>query len=184
MSSIMSRAVRHGYLMVNPCREVEWDDGGAKPKPTMIDSAQVELRASLIDPHYRSLVVLLAFSGLRRSEATGLRWGDIDFGRGVIHVRRTVAEISVAAAKRAALPDVTPGFVEGPTRNKHERTTVLLPRVAALLSPGAADEPVFGWSRAPPQSARPVLGTFSARPGTVGPDRLGRVATRGLRSTG
>ena len=37
---------------------------------------------------YRPLFELLAFTGLRIGEALGLRWGDVDFEAGVLHVRQ------------------------------------------------------------------------------------------------
>ena len=39
------------------------------------------------DPH-RTLVFLVAVTGLRISEALGLRWGDLDYERQMIHLRR------------------------------------------------------------------------------------------------
>ena len=39
------------------------------------------------DPH-RLLVFLVAVAGLRISESLGLRWGDLDYKRQMIHVRR------------------------------------------------------------------------------------------------
>ena len=41
----------------------------------------------LKDPH-RTLVFLIAVTGLRISEALGLKWGDLDYERQMIHLRR------------------------------------------------------------------------------------------------
>jgi integrase len=41
----------------------------------------------LKDPH-RTLVFLIAVTGLRISEALGLKWEDLDYGRQMIHLRR------------------------------------------------------------------------------------------------
>ena len=41
----------------------------------------------LKDPH-RTLVFLVAVTGLRISEALGLKWGDLDYERQMIHLRR------------------------------------------------------------------------------------------------
>src|ERR1019366_9823355 len=41
----------------------------------------------LEDP-YRTLVFLVAVTGLRISEALGLKWGDLDHERQMIHLRR------------------------------------------------------------------------------------------------
>src|ERR1019366_6279907 len=37
---------------------------------------------------YRTLVFLVAVTGLRISEALGLKWGDLDYERQMIHLRR------------------------------------------------------------------------------------------------
>ena len=41
----------------------------------------------LEDP-YRTLVFLVAVTGLRISEALGLKWGDLDYEKQMIHLRR------------------------------------------------------------------------------------------------
>jgi integrase len=41
----------------------------------------------LEDP-YRTLVFLVAVTGLRISEALGLKWGDLNYERQMIHLRR------------------------------------------------------------------------------------------------
>jgi integrase len=40
-------------------------------------------------PAYGTFVHLLAWTGMRPSEAAGLQWGDVDFKRGLLHVRRS-----------------------------------------------------------------------------------------------
>jgi integrase len=42
--------------------------------------------AALPSPVARDYILLMLFTGLRRAEAAGLRWGDIDFGAGVVRV--------------------------------------------------------------------------------------------------
>ncbi len=41
-----------------------------------------------LDDPYRTLVFLVAVTGLRISEALGLKWGDLDYARQMIHLRR------------------------------------------------------------------------------------------------
>jgi integrase len=42
--------------------------------------------AELPNPIHRDLITLLLFTGLRRSEATGLRWEEVDFTAGMIRI--------------------------------------------------------------------------------------------------
>lgn len=41
----------------------------------------------LLDKRNRALVAVLLLTGIRRSEAAALRWADVDFDNGVLHVR-------------------------------------------------------------------------------------------------
>lgn len=54
------------------------------------DFVDVIKQISLLEPEDAKLIALMAFTGMRRNEVLGLRWEDIDFGGGVIHVRRGV----------------------------------------------------------------------------------------------
>jgi integrase len=49
---------------------------------------EIQRLVQAADPRQRPLLVLLAFCGLRASEARGLRWADIDLKHGVLHVRQ------------------------------------------------------------------------------------------------
>jgi integrase len=48
-------------------------------------TVEMEVRA----PYLKTLVLLLAYSGLRPSEALRLRWTDLDFGKGAISVKKS-----------------------------------------------------------------------------------------------
>ena len=52
-----------------------------------VDEGRMLLKATRDDRLFAALVVLLLL-GLRRSEALGLRWADVDFDAGVLHVRQ------------------------------------------------------------------------------------------------
>ena len=41
------------------------------------------------NPKYRMMTILLLLTGMRKGEALGLEWKDIDFDRSVIHIERT-----------------------------------------------------------------------------------------------
>lgn len=149
LGPIMRRARRLGYIASNPVLDLERSRlKGGRPKPVMIGFAQVELLASVIEPYYAPLITFAAFTGCRAGELAELRWRDLDFAGGWVNVERSVAEISIAEAKRSGLPSVTPGFHIGPPKNGHARRTVLLPSVAELLGePGAPEDLVFRMER-------------------------------------
>ena len=61
-------------------------------RPWTVDEAKRFLAASKPDPLYAAFVVLV-LCGLRRGEVLGLRWTDIDFDAGAIHVHQQIQRI-------------------------------------------------------------------------------------------
>lgn len=89
----LKRAVRLGLLVANPCDRV---DPPKLPRTEMkaLDEIGTErLLAAARTSNCPSLyvaVLLAANTGMRRGEVLGLRWSDLDFDAGVLHVRRTL----------------------------------------------------------------------------------------------
>jgi integrase len=90
-------AVRWGRLARNPADAA--DPPRSRPKP---DSAQAWEGATLqrfldgtraAGDRLYPLWVLLATTGMRRGEALGLRWADVDLEAGRAHVRQTVIQV-------------------------------------------------------------------------------------------
>jgi integrase len=70
---------------------------GERPTPTAREKfifSDDDLRSLLeaATPHWRVLWMVMAYSGLRISEALGLRWCDVDFKNSVIHVRHQLGK--------------------------------------------------------------------------------------------
>ena len=90
LSAALSRAVREELITRNVARLVElpaWEPRVVVPwSPT---EALAFLQAAIDDPLYPAFVLLLLY-GLRRGEALGLRWQDIDIEAQVIHVRQQI----------------------------------------------------------------------------------------------
>jgi integrase len=87
LSQLMGAAVDDLLIPVSPCARVKLPSrptSEVRP-PTPGEVADLAAR---INPRQRALVVLLAGSGLRISEALGLRVPDIDFLRGSLRVER------------------------------------------------------------------------------------------------
>ncbi len=94
LSAALTRAVREELIIRNVARLVElpeWQRGTIRPWSA--DEARRFLAAAKADPLYPAFVLLLLY-GLRRGEALGLRWNDIDFDAGTIHVRQQLQRIS------------------------------------------------------------------------------------------
>lgn len=87
LSQLMDAAVDDLLVPTSPCARVKLPSRPtAEVRPPT--PAEVAAIAASIDPRQRALVVLLAGTGLRISEALGLRVSDVDFLRGTLRVER------------------------------------------------------------------------------------------------
>jgi len=75
------------------------------PREEMLFLTTDEVRAlaEKIDPHYRVLIYVAAYTGRRSGELLARRRQDVDLLRGVLHERRALKRIPNFGA-RAALP--------------------------------------------------------------------------------
>ena len=74
LSSILETAVEYGYLQANPARGVKFPQEALKVTPVLIvGEAFAALLAQMTEPH-RTMVGLIAATGLRIGELLALRW--------------------------------------------------------------------------------------------------------------
>jgi integrase len=92
-SKVFSWAVRCGWLKENPCSQIAVPKSGIKRKRFVLTQQQVMTLIGELPRREAVMVVLLAITGLRISEAVALRWSD--FEDGFIQVRRYVYEAQV-----------------------------------------------------------------------------------------
>lgn len=92
LSSVLESAVEYGYLQANPARGVKFPQKPIKPRPALIAGDEfVRLLRHLGEPH-RTMVTLIAATGLRIGELLALRWGALDLDAGTLTVRESVYE--------------------------------------------------------------------------------------------
>lgn len=106
LSAMFGYAARRGVMATNPVKQLERGDrpsGKRISEPRYLDREQIDrLLAELNDGH-RPIAATLAFAGLRVSEALALRWRDVDFNEGTLHVRGTKT-----ATSNASVPIIDP----------------------------------------------------------------------------
>ena len=92
VSAVFSFAEKRDLVAENPVRLLERGD---RPSPKRRDEARYldreeinRLLAKLSDG-FRPVAAVCAFAGLRVSEALALRWQDVDFAAGLLHVPGT-----------------------------------------------------------------------------------------------
>lgn len=102
-----------GWISVNPCVAIDLPRA-RREEMLFLTADEVRAVAEAIDPQYRVLVHTAGWTGLRAGELAGLRWGDVDLMRGVLHVRRSVR-------------DVNGNLEVGDLKTEQSRRTVSLP---------------------------------------------------------
>lgn len=92
LSSVLETAVEYGFLAVNPARGVKFPQKALKEKPALIAGEKFAALLEQIDEPHRTMVVLIAATGLRIGELLGLKWRALDLELGTLAVRESVFE--------------------------------------------------------------------------------------------
>lgn len=114
LKKLLNDAVLDGYLESNPALSV-------KPVPMpqqemdFLDPEELRLFLDHANPHYRPLFLCAMLTGLRRGELLALQWGDIDFAKGQIRVRRSLYQgqfIEPKSERSRRTIDMAPMLIE------------------------------------------------------------------------
>jgi integrase len=105
---ILNRAVSQGLIVVSPLGRISATEkpkgtGGTASKPRTLTNAE---RVKLIEnalPGYRAILATAVTTGMRLSELLGLRWQDVAFENGAVHVRN---QLSRATRENPRAPDL------------------------------------------------------------------------------
>lgn len=95
LSSMLAEAKKHKYILTNPARDYRVKR--IKPKDPDVWSKE-QLRKFLAEakdtsPYYEAYAIMANY-GLRRGEVLGLRWEDVDFSGGCIHIRQQIVSVN------------------------------------------------------------------------------------------
>lgn len=92
ISDVMLYAKKCGYVDNNPCKDITFTKSERKEKD-IYSLAEAKAVLNLIDEKaptdYKLFFNLLAYTGMRRGEALGLEYSDIDFANSVLTIKRT-----------------------------------------------------------------------------------------------
>jgi len=83
---IVNYALSRELIHIDPLRHLKLAKVRSKPQPFWIREEVEKILAAAKPPHQWSLIVL-AETGMRVGELKWLTWDDVDFERGVIHIR-------------------------------------------------------------------------------------------------
>jgi len=120
LSSLYAWAVRRGKVATNPVRGLERGERPAAEgrEKRVLSREEIGKLVAAATPTYRPVLATAVFSGLRLMELLGLRWADVEFERGELHVR------SQLSRKGTLVPLKT---------RSCKRDVVLMPELAAML---------------------------------------------------
>ena len=132
ISDVMLYAKKCGYVDNNPCKDITFTKSEQTEKDFYsLDEAKAVL--SLIDEKaptdYKLFFNLLAYSGMRRGEALGLEYSDIDFAKSVLSISRT--------------SNYRKGFgvyTDTPKTKAGYRSIAVIPKIIALINQLHADQ--------------------------------------------
>lgn len=96
ISSILSEAIKQGILLSNPCSRVRTPKVKHKEAEYLEETDIIKLLQSLENEplQYQALITLLLYSGMRRGEALGLTWKDINFKDNLIDINKSSLYVS------------------------------------------------------------------------------------------
>lgn len=117
LSSVLETAVEYGYLQANPARGVKFPVKGIKQKPRMVAGEDFSRLLNELSEPYRTMVSVIAATGLRIGELLALRWMALDLEGGTLTVRESVFE----------------GTFQPPKTERAMRTIPLGPRAVQAL---------------------------------------------------
>lgn len=89
-SACIQDAMKLEYVYRNVVRLVDIPKHETKPKEIWTVEEMHRFLKSVKDHMYYGVLLVLCTYGVRRGEAFGLRWQDIDFDKGLIHIRNAL----------------------------------------------------------------------------------------------
>ena len=94
MGQVFKDAIEDGFMERDPTASRKLVIPSTKKTEreaiSMEDFQDILANLDKLQPQDRRLMALLMLTGMRRGEALGLQWNDIDWEKGLIHVRRNV----------------------------------------------------------------------------------------------
>ncbi len=152
LHAALERAVRYGYLGVNPVELTQTPKLPSREAGREIGEEEL-IRILEVARGHRLFAAfyLLAAYGLRRGEVLGLMWPDVDFEKGLLHIRRAL--VRSAATGKPFL---------GPTKTSRSNRVLPLTEEAAevLFSAGLSAQALDGEASA---ASRSLLTSWGSR---------------------
>lgn len=120
ISSILESAVQWQIILFNPCERVKPPKKVRSEAKYLDDKQTAELLTELEKEPllYQTIYSLIVYTGMRRGEACGLTWHDIDLDNGIVDINK------------ATLYTPEKGTYDGDTKNETSRRVIKMPEPA------------------------------------------------------
>jgi len=117
VSAILGAAVQMQAIPENPALRVMKPKGAKKEAPYLDDKEALRVVEALATAplKWRTVIMLLLYSGMRRGEACGLVWDDLDFDNRLVHITKANQYLSGK------------GIFEKDTKNEPSNRVIKLP---------------------------------------------------------
>lgn len=112
--AVLNTAVEDELITSSPCRIKNGGTYRNTERPTLT-IAEIDQLSKCVSPRYKSLVLALAWTGIRLGEATELRRRDLDLPHGIIRV------------DRAAYPNPDGGYLVDTPKSRAGHRTIAIP---------------------------------------------------------
>ena len=107
ISKIFTMAARHEKVDANPCQGVERFALDNERVRYLTDDEEQRLFEAMGDnAQLKDIVTVALHTGMRRGEIFNLKWFDLDFDRGVMHVRKTKTKLNRVVPMNARVREV------------------------------------------------------------------------------
>ncbi len=93
LSQALKLAAQLGMIQRNPCYHIERPALPHNERKTWTLTQLSMFLENAKGSAYGPIWLLIAATGIRRGEAMGLRWSDLDFERGIMHIRQAVTMV-------------------------------------------------------------------------------------------
>jgi integrase len=101
MSAVFSHAIRYELADRNPITAVR-QSAKRQKTPIILDAPEIHRLFNELAIRERAMIVCDALTGIRRGELMGLKWSDVDFIGGQIHIVRSVVDQAIGQPKTEA----------------------------------------------------------------------------------
>jgi integrase len=89
LRSALNDAVDDELIAANPAARIKLPESAPVRKAKVPTSEHLQAIMDAAEPDARETITVVAALGLRRGEVVTLRWSDIDFAEGIVHVHAT-----------------------------------------------------------------------------------------------